>query len=130
MPPSPPSIYGFGPFLLDPAARQLTINGREVATPGKAWQILMLLVEAEGRFVSHETLRATLWPNIAVEDRTLTVHVSTLRKALRDGTFSDYIENVPRAGYRLAASVRILSGPDAAAGGPQIAASEATALGR
>jgi DNA-binding winged helix-turn-helix (wHTH) protein/AraC-like DNA-binding protein len=107
------SIYGFGPFLLDPAARQLTLNGREVAMPGKAWQILMILVEAQGRFVSHETLRAELWPNIAVEDRTLTVHVSTLRKALRDGTFSDYIENVPRAGYRLAASVRILSGVDA-----------------
>ena len=90
--------------------------------PGKAWQILMILVEAQGRFVSHETLRAELWPNIAVEDRTLTVHVSTLRKALRDGTFSDYIENVPRAGYRLAASVRILSEADAAVVGRQLTA--------
>jgi DNA-binding winged helix-turn-helix (wHTH) protein len=73
------AIYAFGPFLLDPAERRLTRAGRRVAVPGKAWQIMLLLVEAGGRLVSHETFRMNLWPNVVVEDRTLVVHMSTLR---------------------------------------------------
>ena len=66
-----------------PGARGLIdLDGRRVAVPGKAWQILVMLVEAGGRLVSHETLRAKLWPNVVVEDCTLTVHMSTLRKVL------------------------------------------------
>src|SRR4051794_33164049 len=80
-------VYSFGPFVLDPADRRLTRDGRRVAVPAKAWQILLMLVEAGGRLVPHEAFRAKLWPNVVVEDRTLTVHMSTLRKALGDGEF-------------------------------------------
>jgi len=102
------SVYSFGPFVLDPVERRLTRDGRRVAVPGKAWQILVMLAEASGRLVSHETFRARLWPNVVVEDRTLTVHMSTLRKALGDGP-SEFIETVPREGYRLAMPVRVSS---------------------
>jgi DNA-binding winged helix-turn-helix (wHTH) protein/tetratricopeptide (TPR) repeat protein len=105
------SAFSFGPVVLDPAERRLTRDGRGVAIPGKAWQILLMLAEAGGRLVSHQTLRAKLWPNVVVEERTLTVHVSTLRKALDDGSPSDFIETVPTAGYRLAVPVRVLSEP-------------------
>jgi serine/threonine-protein kinase len=99
--------FAFGPFVLDPGERRLTRDGRVVAVPGKAWQILLLLAEARGRLVPHETLRAELWPNVVVEDRTLTVHVSTLRKALGAG-LPDCIETVARTGYRLAVPVQVL----------------------
>ena len=104
--------YAFGPFFLDPADRRLTRSGRRVAVPAKAWQILLLMAEAGGRLVPHETFRAKLWPDVVVEDRTLTVHVSTLRKALGSGPSDDYIETVARAGYRLAVPVRVLSDAD------------------
>ncbi|HET6223073.1 MAG TPA: winged helix-turn-helix domain-containing protein, partial [Dongiaceae bacterium] len=109
------SVYAFGPFILDTAGRRLTRDGQRLAVPGKAWQILLMLAEAGGRLVSHDTFRARLWPNIVVEDRTLTVHMSTLRKALGDGS-ANLIETVSREGYRLAAPVRVLSeaGPQAA----------------
>jgi DNA-binding winged helix-turn-helix (wHTH) protein len=103
------SVYAFGPFILDPAQRRLTRDGRRMAVPGKAWQILVMLAEAGGRLVSHETFRAKLWPNVVVEDRTLTVHMSTLRKALGEGLPDDFIETVQRAGYRLAAPVSLVS---------------------
>lgn len=102
------SVYAFGPFTLEASERRLTRNGRRVAVPGKAWQILVMLVEAGGRLVSHEALRAKLWSNTTVEDRTLTVHVSTLRKVL--GADAGVIETVARTGYRLAVPVRVPSG--------------------
>jgi DNA-binding winged helix-turn-helix (wHTH) protein/tetratricopeptide (TPR) repeat protein len=112
------SVYSFGPFVLHPAERRLTRSGRRVSVPAKAWQILLMLVEAGGRLVLHDAFRAQLWPNVVVEDRTLTVHMSTLRKALG----SDVIETVSRAGYRLAVPVRVLEEeqalPGAAAGPP------------
>jgi DNA-binding winged helix-turn-helix (wHTH) protein len=104
--------YAFGPFVLDPAEHWLTRSGRRVAVPAKAWQILLLLAEAGGRLVPHETFRAKLWPNIVVEDRTLTVHMSTLRKALGADPSEGYIETVARAGYRLTVPVRVLSEAD------------------
>ncbi len=105
-------IYAFEPFVLDAAERRLTRNGRHVAVPAKAWQILLLLAEAGGRLVPHETFRTRLWPNVVVEDRTLTVHMSTLRKTLGEGLPPDFIETVARAGYRLGVPVRVLPGPD------------------
>jgi len=121
--------YAFGPFVLDPVERRLTRHGRRVAVPAKAWQILVMLVEAGGRLVPHEAFRAKLWPNVVVEDRTLTVHVSTLRKALGADSVAGYIETVARAGYRLAVPVRVLSEadpPPQAVSGPSMV--EATTL--
>jgi DNA-binding winged helix-turn-helix (wHTH) protein/tetratricopeptide (TPR) repeat protein len=97
-------VYEFGPFTLDPAERRLTRDGRRVAVPAKAWQILLMLVEAGGRLVRHEEFRARLWANVVVEDRTLTVHMSTLRKALGS---TDFIETIARTGYRLAVPVSV-----------------------
>lgn len=116
------SIHAFGPFVLDSSERRLTRDGRRVAVPKKAWQILLLLVEAGGRLVPYQTLRERLWPNVVVEDRTLIVHVSTLRKALGGGPSSAYIETVTGAGYRLAVPARVLSAtdrPSPVVGGPR-----------
>src|SRR4051812_26638465 len=113
-------IYAFGPFVLDTAERRLTRDGRRVAVPGKARQILVLLAEAGGRLVRHETFRETLWPNVVVEDRTLTVHMSTLRKALGD-VAAAVIETVSGEGYLLAMPVRVLpaaASPPASAPAP------------
>ena len=101
------SVYAFGPFVLEATERRLTREGRRIVVPGKAWKILVMLVEAGGLLVSHEALRARLWPDVIVEDRTLTVHVSTLRKVL--GAGAGVVETVSRVGYRLAVEVRASS---------------------
>ncbi len=101
-------VYAFGPFFLDAVERRLTRDGRRVAVPGKAWQILVMLAEGGGRLVAHATLRAKLWPDVVVEDRTLTVHMSTLRKALGEELPDDFIETVQRIGYRLTVPVRLV----------------------
>ena len=67
-------LYFFGPFVLDRAAHRLTREGTPVAVPEKAWQILLMLIEAGGCLVTSPTRpSARLWPDVSVEDRTLTV---------------------------------------------------------
>ena len=81
-------------------------QGERLAVTGKTLDVLRLLVEAEGRLVDRQTFNAQLWPEVVVEDRNLTVHISALRKALG----GDCIETVAKAGYRLAVPVRPASG--------------------
>ena len=92
------ALYEFGSFVLDAPERRLTRQGERVAVTGKTLDVLRLLVEAEGRLVDRQTFNAQLWPEVVVEDRNLTVHISALRKALG----GDCIETVARNGYRLA----------------------------
>jgi DNA-binding winged helix-turn-helix (wHTH) protein len=104
--------YAFGPFILDVDERRLTRDGQRVPIAGKTLQILQilqLLVEARGRLVERETFQQKLWPEVTVEERNLTVHVSTLRRALGSGASPlGYIETVARAGYRITVPVRVL----------------------
>jgi DNA-binding winged helix-turn-helix (wHTH) protein len=100
------ALYEFGSFVLDTPERRLTRQGERIAVTGKTLDVLRLLVEAEGRLVDRPTFNAQLWPEVIVEDRNLTVHISALRKALG----SDCIETVAKSGYRLAVPVRTLNG--------------------
>lgn len=100
------ALYEFGSFVLDTPERRLTRQGARLAVSGKTLDVLRLLVEAHGRLVDRQTFNSQLWPEVVVEDRNLTVHISALRKALG----SDCIETVSRGGYRLAVPVRAANG--------------------
>jgi pimeloyl-ACP methyl ester carboxylesterase len=65
-----------------------------------------VLVENAGRLVTKQELLDTLWPETTVEENNLNHNVSVLRKALGEkATGQQYIETVPRVGYRFAAAV-------------------------
>ena len=100
------ALYEFGSFVLDAPERRLTRQGERVAVTGKTLDVLRLLVEAQGRLVDRQTFNAQLWPEVIVEDRNLTVHISALRKALG----GDCIETVAKNGYRLAVPIRVVNG--------------------
>jgi TolB-like protein/Tfp pilus assembly protein PilF len=103
----PPRVYEFGPFRLDAEERRLLCEGRPVAITLKAFDTLLMLVQHGGRIVEKEHLIRTLWPDTFVEDNNLAVHISTLRKALGEGSNGHpYIETVPKHGYRFAAEVK------------------------
>jgi DNA-binding winged helix-turn-helix (wHTH) protein len=66
----------------------------------KALAILSVLVANAGKVVLKDDLLNLLWPNAVVEEGNLTVHISSLRKALAkfgDGTCQ--IQTVPKRGY-------------------------------
>src|SRR6478672_2706891 len=99
-------FYEFGPFRLDPNRHRLFRGDEVVSLSPKAIQTLILLVENRGKLLERETLMDALWPHVIVEDANLTVAVSQLRKALnQNGDHAEFIETVPRIGYRFVADI-------------------------
>ena len=104
-------IFEFGCFSLNPAERLLLREQVQVRLPPKAFDVLVVLVENRGRLLGKDELLRTVWPDTFVEESNLTQHVSILRKALRDGEDGfQYVETIPRHGYRFIAEVRELGG--------------------
>jgi predicted ATPase/DNA-binding winged helix-turn-helix (wHTH) protein len=105
----------FGPFLLFVAQRLLEKEGIPVGLGSRALEILILLVERAGNVVSKEELLARVWPNLAVDENSLRVHVAGLRKALGDGQAgSRYVTNISGRGYCFVAPIEPVTEPKAA----------------
>jgi TolB-like protein len=91
----------FGLFRLDPERRVLLRGGKAVPLRARSLDILCALIEARGSLVTKAELMARVWPGIFVEENTLQVHVSALRKALGESTRGQrYILTEAGRGYR------------------------------
>ena len=100
-------IYEFGPFRLIPLERQLLRDEQLVSLTPKSFDLLVVLVENSGRLIEKEELLKRIWPDSFVEEANLSVNVSALRRALGEGPENNqYVETVPRHGYRFVAEVK------------------------
>jgi predicted ATPase/DNA-binding winged helix-turn-helix (wHTH) protein len=103
--PSPVRIR-FGSFELNVTERSLKKADDVVPLGGRAFDILLALLDRPGEIVSKGDLIAKVWPDVTVEEGNLRVHLSALRKALGEGQFGNkYITNVQGRGYCFAAPV-------------------------
>jgi len=113
MPEQTSDFYEFGRFRVKSDER-LLLRGEELVplTP-KAFDILLALLENDGRIVNKDDLMKKVWPNTFVEEGNLTQNVSLLRKALGESANGpQFIETVPRRGYRFVAPVSKIDGAD------------------
>ena len=100
-------LYEFGGFQLDADERVLRRAGQPVQLTPKALDTLLVLVERRGHLVAKDELMERLWPDSFVEEGNLAFNISVLRKALAaGGGETQFIETVPKRGYRFAAEVR------------------------
>ncbi len=100
-------FYDFDEFRIDAGERLLLRDGEIVQLTQKAFDVLFLLVEANGRIVTKEELMNQVWPDAFVEEGNLSQNIYTLRKLLGETpSGDDYIKTVPRRGYRFAAPVK------------------------
>lgn len=107
------SVYEFGEFRLDTAERLLLRGEEQIPLPPKAFDTLRLLVEKSGRLVEKGELMDRVWAGAFVEEANLARTIWMLRKALGNGDGRhQYIETIPKVGYRFVAEVRKL--PDTA----------------
>lgn len=105
----PLSFYEFGPFRINVTERVLQRGDELVPLSPKVFDTLLILVENHGHVVSKTELMQLLWPDTFVEESSLTQNISLLRRALT-GIESDrqYIETIPKRGYRFIADIRYI----------------------
>jgi predicted ATPase/DNA-binding winged helix-turn-helix (wHTH) protein len=93
------AILRSGALELDPERRELRIAGQPRPLPARAFEILLLLAEADSQLVSKDEVVARVWRGVAVGDNVLQVHVAAIRKAL--GPERGRVETNYGRGYRL-----------------------------
>lgn len=99
-------LYEFGDFRLDLAEGVLWRHGQPHPVTPKVFQLLKILVEHHGHLIEKDKLISEIWAGSFVEEGNLTFTVRMLRKALNDSaTTPQFIETVPRRGYRFIAKV-------------------------
>ena len=84
-----PAAIEFGRFSVLPHRRELLAEGRPVELGGRAFDVLMALIEASGAVVSKDALMNRVWPDRVVEENGLQAQISSLRRGLRGGPRPD-----------------------------------------
>ncbi len=100
-------LYGFGPFQLNATERLLRRQGEVLPLTPKVVDTLLVLVKQAGRLVVKEEIMREVWPDTFIEEGAVAKNVSVLRKvlgSLPDGV--EYIETIPKRGYRFVAPVQ------------------------
>lgn len=99
------TIVAFGRFRVLRRQRLLLADGVPVELGTRAFDILMVLLEADGALVTHNEMQSRVWPGIVVARDNLKVQISALRKAL--GEDRELIRTENGRGYRFTAAVRV-----------------------
>jgi TolB-like protein/DNA-binding winged helix-turn-helix (wHTH) protein/Tfp pilus assembly protein PilF len=108
-------VFRFGVFDLDARSGELRRHGLKVRLPHQAFRILELLLSRSGEVVTREELRLAVWTAGTFVDFEVGLNnaVRKLREALGDSAESpEFIETLPRHGYRFIGSVQLITEPD------------------
>jgi Tol biopolymer transport system component/DNA-binding winged helix-turn-helix (wHTH) protein len=101
-----PTKLAFGAFELDVAVRKLLRDGQPVTLPSRALDALTYLISHRNRLIDKEELISAVWPDVVVTDDSLIHAISVLRRVLSDDpTNAQFIETIPRRGYRFIGAI-------------------------
>jgi len=97
------AIVEVGPLSIDPEAREATIEGKPLVLTPIEYDMLLALARSVGRVKTREALLLEVAErDFEAFDRSIDVHISSLRKKLGDDPKSPrFIETVRGAGYRM-----------------------------
>jgi TolB-like protein/DNA-binding winged helix-turn-helix (wHTH) protein/Flp pilus assembly protein TadD len=99
-------MKSFKAFRLDTMNHLLWRDGDRVPLPPKAFDVLAYLVEHAGRVVTQDEILEALWSETYVNPELLRKYILEIRKALGDRPDKpEFIETLPKRGYRFVASV-------------------------
>jgi len=101
--PEVPASVEFGRFSILPHRREVLADGRPIELGGRAFDVLMALIEANGAVVGKDELISRAWPGRIIEEGNLRAQIRALRTALAD---CDLIRTVAGRGYQFTADVR------------------------
>src|SRR5215470_17856045 len=98
----------FGVYELDRDAMELRKHGTPIRMQEQPFRVLAALVERPGEIVTREELRERIWGKDTFVDfeQSLNKAVNRVREALHDDAARpQYVETIPRRGYRFVAPV-------------------------
>jgi DNA-binding winged helix-turn-helix (wHTH) protein len=98
----------FGRFEVLPHRREFLSDGMPVALGSRAFDVLMVLIEADGELVTKDEILSRVWPGMVVEEHSLQFHISALRKVL--GVDRGFIKTISGRGYRFVADITAVAG--------------------
>jgi TolB-like protein/DNA-binding winged helix-turn-helix (wHTH) protein/Flp pilus assembly protein TadD len=103
-----PAAYLFEGFRLDLARRRLSDPaGNALQLSGRAFDVLVYLVENRARVVGKDEIMRAVWPRVVVEENNLNQAIYNLRKALADSRESPrFILTIAGRGYQFIAETR------------------------
>jgi DNA-binding winged helix-turn-helix (wHTH) protein/predicted ATPase len=102
----PPAIIEFRHFSILSHRRQLLAYGQPIRLGGRAFDLLLTLIEAPGAVVGKDELLSRIWPGRIVEENRLQSEIWALRKAL--GVDRDLIQTVAGRGYQFTGEIHEL----------------------
>ena len=85
--------------MIDVGRRELRAHGKPVPIGGRSFEILEVLLQAANELVTKDNLIGRVWPGAIVDENTLQVHISALRKAF--GSDRGMLKTKSGRGYRL-----------------------------
>lgn len=102
--------YEFDDYKIDARRRILFKNGERVQLSSRIFDLLLVLVQNEGRILDHDELLDKVWEGMFVEQSNLKKSVSALRQILGERPDESlYIKTIPRRGYSFVADVRAVA---------------------
>src|ERR1700720_4862637 len=102
-----PAAIEFGRFRVLPRRREVLAEEQPLDLGGRAFDVLMALIEASGAVVSKDALIDRVWPNRIVEESSLHVQISALRNAL--GAERNLIRTISGRGYQFTGEIRTVA---------------------
>jgi two-component system phosphate regulon response regulator PhoB len=94
------ALVGYDGLVLDPEARTITVQGRDVYLTQREFDLLHFLLSHPNRVFSRADLLRQVWDyDFEGYDRTVDAHVARLRKKL--GPPGEWIETAWGSGYKL-----------------------------
>ena len=95
-------IYKFKELILDEEAREVRVKDKVLSLTAYEFQILSILVKNPDKVFSREILYSKVWKNgYYGEDNSVNVHISNIRKKIKEVIQEEYIKTVWGIGFKM-----------------------------
>jgi DNA-binding winged helix-turn-helix (wHTH) protein/TolB-like protein len=103
-------LFDFAQFRFDAENQRLLHKNKTISLPSKAAELLLLMLDNQGRVLEKDFLMETLWQGTFVEEANLTQNIYLLRKALgKTSSGEAMIKTLPKRGYKFVPEVRVVT---------------------
>ena len=123
--------FRVGPWLVQPGLNTITNNGTTVRLEPKVMEVLVCLANQAGEPITKDELLQAVWRDTFVSDDVLVRSISELRRVFEDDPRQpQFIQTIPKRGYRLLARVVPINGTTLAGSVSQPSDDSQTATGK